>query len=674
MTMMKPSYLSIQTPLDDDAAREHRFHIEHLAGEEGLGREFTYRVKVLSPERLSEEEVHRLVGTSVTVQIDYRDANGMLRSRFINGLVYELKELGLDRAPLMPDIWKYEIEISSWLRQLRSIKDFRIFQKNSQTAESIVTELLHEFGFTDVRSEIGHPLPLRKYVVMYNETVYDFITRLLGEEGIFWRFDFFENKHELIFCNDSILLPLIPDESITRVDRFTLFRRQDSFVPITDYTSASFDWQSPPVKTTTRPINPGNDHLRSYEYTADYQRRSEGRQQVEIWDRATKSEANSLSGESTIRVLAAGRRFTLMAPAIPELNEKTFLLKDLFLEATPIHYKNSFICQPDSVPFASHRKADKKPKVHGLQTATVVGEGVNGDVSVDQLGRVKVRFHWDYQSPKNASHTSADIRVAMPAAGVQRGFLFNPRIGEEVLVDFENGDPEKPVIIGSLYSKTNPPPFAPHSHPHKSIIKNASDKDSNQVMFDDKPGAEKLEIVAKKEMSIHVNRNMTVDVKKDINIESTATYILAKSGVSITAGNMINNMSLATILTIAGLLVNNSAGENILNAAAAIVFQGAGGKLENLAGTLIANTSAMGIKQRTEGVMENVSAALLSHLGMSVKEVGEDGVTNEAKLGIVSSASTALVKKGQTEKSKSLMSMSEAKKVNVQGKTTVGPA
>lgn len=671
---MKPSYLSIQTPLDDDAAGGDRFHIEHLSGGEGIGREFTYRVKLLSLERLSEKEVHRLVGQSVTVQIEYRDANEVLRSRFINGLVYDLKELGLDRAPLMPDIWKYEIEISSWLRQLRQIKDFRIFQKNSQTAESIVTELLREFGVMDVRSEIDRPLPLRNYVVMYNENVYNFIVRLLAEEGVFWRFDFYENKHELVFCSDSINLPLIPDESITRVDRFKTVCRQDSFVPVSDYTSASFDWQSPPVKTITRPINPGNDHLRSYEYTGDYRRRSEGQQNVEIWNRATKSEMNSVSGESTIRALSAGKRFTLTAPALPELNGRTFVLKDLALEATPIHYQNSFTCQPDSVPFASRRKVTEKPKVRGLQTATVVGQGANGDVSVDRLGRVKVRFHWDYRSPKDSAHTSASIRVAMPAAGVQRGFLFNPRIGEEVLVDFENGDPEKPVVIGSLYSKSNPPPFSPHSHPHKSILKNASDKDSNQVMFEDKPGAENLEIVAKKEMSIHANRNMTVDVKKDINIESTATYILAKTGVTITAGNMINNMSLATILSIAGLLVNNSAGDNILNAAAAVVFQGAGGKLQNLAGTLIANTSALGIKQHTEGAMENVSAALLSNLGSCVKEVGEDGVINEAKLGIVNSASTGLVKKGQKQKSKSLMSMSDAKKVTIQGKTSVGPA
>jgi hypothetical protein len=206
-----------------------------------------------------------------------------------------------------------------------------------------------------------------------------------------------------------------------------------------------------------------------------------------------------------------------------------------------------------------------------------------------------------------------------------------------------------------------------------SLIKNTADQRANQVMLDDKPNGELLEVVAKKALAISVNGKMKIDVKQNATVDANAVYVIAKSGVDLKAGKDINAQSLVTIFNIAALTATDTAGGNNINAAAAIVLQGAGGILTNLAGAIYANTSVLGITQATTGKIDNSSSLLVLNTASSVVNAGENTVDNKAALAILNNSGTDLVNKGGTKKNKALLSMSEAKTFVVNGDTKVGP-
>ncbi|MCG8335235.1 MAG: type VI secretion system tip protein VgrG [Proteobacteria bacterium] len=654
--------------------RERKFSIHSLVGEEGLCEDFSYKIRLSSLERLKDKEIGQLIGNSLSIAIAYTDKKYTQKNRYINGLVYGLDELGMSRSPLLPDVWEYEVEIGSWFRQLEFIKDCRIFQKNGNSSLQLITDLLREYELFDFRSEISGNLPRKDYVVLYNESISDFIKRLLRDDSIVWKFEHYEGKHVLVFSDDTTTFPVIPGHDIAVTDSVQSFFRKDTFVPVSEITEAAFEWENTPVKKVLKSIDSQKGQLKNYLYTGLYQQRVEGESKVDRHGMAIEGKQKRYDGESTIRAMASGCIFKLDAPTVPEHGE-SFLVKSLRIEATDQRYFNSFTVVPARIPYYPARLSDRaRTKIAGPQTAVVVGEGNSGSVQTDRLGRVKVRFHWDHHSPKGSSNTSAYLRVAMPSAGAERGFLFNPRIGEEVVVDFEDGNPDKPYIIGSVYSKNNPPPFAPNSKPFNSIIKNSHHSDANQIIFADKLDSEELEIIAKKNMDIDVNNNMKIDVKKDMSVRSNAQYIIAKEGVDIKAGNSINNQSLVTILSLAALANINTAGGNILNLAAGLVKQAAGGILSNLAGVLMANTSLLGITQSAQGNVKNESSLLMLNTASEVINAGDNTVDNKASLAILNYADTEIVNKGKSKEDKiSLMSNSEAGKFVVTGNTNVGP-
>lgn len=673
--MTTDHYLTIRTPLDATSKRERKFTIQSLAGEEGISRDFSYRLQLSSLERLTDDEIRKLMGQSITVDIAYLDPKSSRRQRYINGIVYHLEELGMSRYPSLPDIWQYEIDIGSWFRKLDFIKDCRIFQKSGNTCIKLISDLLREYGFYDFHSDIKSSLPRRDYKVLYNEAISRFISGMLREDGIIWRFEHFDNKHVMVFSDYSTAFPEISDRSIARGDRITSFCRTSPFNPVQELSEASFAWENPPVKKIVLKKHGDSGHLKHYVYTGRYADRTEGEEKIRRDVLSADCQRNRYAGESTIRAFAAGTVFKLYAPIVPEHNQ-TFLIETLKIEATDHSYRNTFTVIPAKLPYFLPRDlSGAENRMMGPQTAFVIGEGGAGSVQTDNLGRIRVQFHWSHPSPNNKSpSTSAYVRVAMPAAGDKRGFLFNPRVGEEVIVDFEDGNPEKPFIVGCVYSKNNPPPFVPSSKPYRSIIKNDRHPDANQVIFEDKPGSEVLEITARKEMNIDVNNNMTIDVTKDMKVTATAQNIRASEGVDISAGNEINHQSLVSILNLAALASINTAGGNILNLAAGIVKQAAGGILTNLAGVLMANTSVMGITHSAEGEVTTESKMMMLNTAPNVINTGENTMDNKAALGILNKAQTEMINKGKSKEDKiSLMSQSEARKFVVKGDTKVGP-
>ena len=639
--MTSSVYLTLKSPLDDLAGNSKRFDLQRVQGTEALCGDFEYSLEICSPKRLTEEDIDLLLGNAVTVQIGYTLSN-QATFRYINGLVFRIKELGMSRAPLLPDLWEYHLEISSWFKQLSYAKECRIFQKNNNTHLSIISDLLTELGLMDFRNQAGKNWPKRDYVTQYNESYYDFITRLLQEEGILWGFEHTENQHILVFYEDVTQLPEIPSSSWLGIDRFVSFCRSTRYHPLDGCQMADFDYDNPPAKLVGKS---GKSNFLHFEYPGHFSTRDDGENKASRLKSTCKHKDLTFRGTSTVRILQAGKRITMHSPTLRGFHEKLFIVKKLSMEATPRSYSNSFELFSSKTPcFHDPENKVAKPVIIGHQTAVVTGSKTASGVHTDEQGRVMVRFHWDRHSPDNSG--SAYIRNMMPAAGAERGFIFNPRVGDEVLVAFENGDPDRPLIIGRVYSSNQRTPVKPESHPEQSTINPSGEKRSNHIVFDDKCGAENLEINAKKDMKIKVGTDLNIDIKSDLtifadNLEITATgnvltgniVTMSSGDINTNAGNTISNTSGLIVANINAGLALNKAGANGINAALGMVDSSSGGHTISAA-PLIFNTTAGNIDTNGKGGVKNIGLIVANTAMELIENAAGKHVGQKADLAI----------------------------------------
>ncbi|MBU3914564.1 type VI secretion system tip protein VgrG, partial [bacterium] len=514
-----------------------------------------------------------------------------------------------------------------------------------------VTDLLTELGMVDFKDETRQKYPKRDYVTQYAETYRDLVVRLLQSEFIIWRFEHTKDKHTLVLSDDSTALPEIPTSLWTGVDSFKSFCLKNSLVPIDGCQTAAFDYDNQPVKRVGKPEVSTGESLRRFEYPGDFIAREDGENKMKRRQVTVKSEELQYQGTSSIRMLEAGKRFTLLAPTLPEFHDQPFLIKDLTIEASAKSYLNSFIALPAKTPFY-FSDADRiaKPQIAGNQTAVVVGTKNASDIKVDNQGRVMVRFHWDHHSPADTG--SAFIRNAMPAAGARRGFIFNPNIGDEVVVAFEDGDPDKPIIIGRAYASNQRAAVSPEKTPEQSVIQPKEYNGANRILFDDKKGSENLEFRAKKDMNIKVGTDLNIDINDDLtiladNLEVTANgniltgNIITLSGgeISSTAGGKISNMTGLIVANIVGGIEQNKAGSNAINIALGKVDSRSGGHTLSAAPTIF-NTTAGSVELNGKGGVTNLGL-IVANTAMELIENSSSGnVKQEAGLAIITNTKT----------------------------------
>lgn len=511
---MKQSYLTLVSTLDKDVRRERKFEIKEIKGEEGICRNFEYQLKISSLERLTKEDFEQLSNNSLTVQIAYLNQRENIEFRYINGFVYRLTELGNIHSTYNDTVWVYEVELSSWLKRLQYIKDCRIFQSPINTPQKIVTGLLNEMGFFDIDCKKCVIFPRLKYATIYQETLYNFIVRILLDSGILFYFHHTLKEHTLILFDDSRRLASSIDISSGRIDTIKRFYTESNLMPIDRYMVSSFQWDNPPVKNVHKQTSSSEKGLLHYEYPGRFKDRIEGDKKALRRVSSLNAKRKRYRGSSTIRALTIGKRFSPKIPIYPEVNEKPFLLIRLEIDATDQVYKNEFLAIPAFQALQFHPdELVKRPTISGFQTAFVVGPENQSNRYADKLGRITVRFHWDHNSESGSFNTSAMIRVASPGAGRHKGLSFTPEIGDEVIVVFEDGDPDKPLIIGSVYSEHHRPQYNEGDQLYKSFIKSQSDSDANQIFFDDKKNNESLSIQGKKDLNLQAGSNYIQHIK-----------------------------------------------------------------------------------------------------------------------------------------------------------------
>jgi type VI secretion system secreted protein VgrG len=512
----------IETPLGPDVLLLVRF-----SGEETVSRGFKYQIELQSEERSIKPA--DIVGKPVRLGVAQRQEGSW---RNFHGIISRFSQ-----GPSDAQLTRYWAELVPWTWMLGQRHDCRIFQKLS--VPDILSQVFTDAGFKDYKIRCNRPE--REFCVQYRESDWNFAQRLMEEEGIFYFFEHSENSHTLVIGdNNSHFLPCPPPGEVPlreRPDPFSdavkSFTIENS-VRIGKVIFRDYDYLQPAF--TLESQAPGQDGAEVYEYwPGRYTTREDGERFAHYHLEAEEALRQQGQGQSDCRNLIAGHKFKLEEHASADLNQKyvlTSVSHDCSVgdyrsdeQSTSFDYANTFTCIPDSVPFRPRRVA-QKPLIMGSQTAVVVGPA-GEEIYTDENGCVKLHFHWD-RLGKRDENSSCWIRVSHPWAGKGWGAVSIPRIGQEVVVDFLEGDPDQPLVTGRVYNAQNKPPYGLPANGMVSGIKSNSTPGGggfNGIEMNDTKGKEGLNIHAQYNMSTVVENDETHTVhnKRTVTVDSDET-------------------------------------------------------------------------------------------------------------------------------------------------------
>ncbi|EBC2568451.1 type VI secretion system tip protein VgrG [Salmonella enterica] len=539
-----------------------------INGSEKLGSLFTYIVQLKTPDTLNLGYVSPaanlplkpMVGKDLCVNIEL-DGGG---KRHISGLVTAARVVGHEGRSVT-----YELRMEPWVKLLTHTSDYKAFQ--NKTVVDILDEVLAEYPYP-VEKRLVESYPVRTWQVQYGETDFDFLQRLMQEWGIYWWFEHSEDSHTLVLADAISAHKACPDSPLVEWHQEGLKLDKEFIHTITANESLrtgqwvldDFDFTKPRsllANTVANPRETGHATYEHYEWPGDYFDKSEGEMLTRIRMEAQRSPGSRAGGAGNIRTLMTGYTFTLMNHPTAEVNQEYLLVQTtLFLRDNAQHsgqnqhftYVTTFELHPTREVYRPQRTVSK-PHTKGPQSAIVTGPS-GQEIWTDQYGRVKVQFGWDRYG-KMDENSSCWIRVSYPWAGKGFGMIQIPRIGQEVLVDFKNGDPDLPIIVGRTYNQDTMPPWGLPGMASQSGIFSHSlyggPTNGNMLRFDDKTGAEEVKFHAEKDLNTTVKNNEThtvmVDrtktiIKNETNSigEDRNTTVTKNDGLSVKLAQTIN--------------------------------------------------------------------------------------------------------------------------------------
>ncbi|EKK7297287.1 type VI secretion system tip protein VgrG, partial [Escherichia coli] len=495
-----------------------------LGGTETVGELFTYSIKLKTPDILNlgyvspaaNLQLKPMVGKDLCVNIEL-DGGG---KRYISGLVTAARVAGHQGRSVV-----YELRLEPWLKILTHTSDYKAFQ-NKNVVE-ILDEVLDEYPWP-VEKRLVENYPTRAWQVQYGETDFDFVQRLMQEWGIYWWFEHSENSHTLVLADAINVHKACADSPLVCYYQKGLKLDKEFIHTITANESLrsgqwvlnDFDFMKPRSLLKSIVANPretGLAEYEHYEWPGDYFTKSEGEMLTRIRMEEQRSPGSRVQGSGNIRTLMTGFTFILENYPTAEVNREYLLVQTtLFIQDNAQHsgqeqhfsYSTSFELHPTSEVYRPQRTLSK-PHTKGPQSAIVTGPA-GQEIWTDKYGRVKVQFGWDRYG-KNDENSSCWVRVSYPWAGKGFGGIQIPRIGQEVLVDFKNGDPDLPIIVGRTYNQDTMPPWglpgaATQSGFYSHTI-GGGPTNANALRFEDKPGGEEVWLHAEKDQRIEVNNN-----------------------------------------------------------------------------------------------------------------------------------------------------------------------
>lgn len=513
-------YLSVSTPLGED-----KLLLRSVRGEERISGLFHFQLEMQSED--ASLDFASIVGKSATVTVVLADGT----KRYINGIVGRFVQAGSDAR-----FTTYFAELHPWLWLCTMNVDCRIFQNKSVTA--IVTELLSELGFTDVSNKTTGSYEAIEYCVQYNESTFSFVSRLLESAGIFYFFDHADGKHTLVLGDDASAFADCAGAATVDYGTFGNWTQQNLVTGCTieqavipgKYAVDDFGFETPSTElmgSSDSTKEKGGEKRRMYEYPGGFVKKDAAEELAKLRMQEHELPQKSIRGTSYCRAFVAGAKTKLQKHPREDANAAYVLHRISHDASARDGYRNSFEAFPADAVFRP-RRITRKPAILGTQTAIVVGKK-DEEIWTDQYGRVKVKFHWDQLEPRDET-SSCWIRVAQGWAGKAWGSMFLPRIGQEVVVTFLDGDPDRPLITGAVYNAEQTVPYALPAEQTKSTIKSNVSKDGggfNEIRFEDKKDSEEVFVQAQKDLNTIVHNNETRKVgfeKKDAGNQTIDVY------------------------------------------------------------------------------------------------------------------------------------------------------
>ncbi len=491
-----------------------------LEGSEQISRLFEYRVRLISTD--SSLSAKSLLGKDMTIEVDLTTEKAGGGERYLSGQVTQFTYIGRDG-----DFYSYESILRPWLWHATRRSDFKIFQ--FKKVPDIIKEVLGPYGFT-IEDKLTGSYRTWDYMVQYGETDFNFVSRLLELEGAYYYFEHENGSHKLVLGDDigshsplpagPTTIPFYSGDRAAHVhdEDFIDGWRFAEDIASGHFAADDYDFEKPKALLETKQQQPAGhteDSRELYDWPGGYTDVGDGENYARVRIEQQKAEREVAQGEGNARNIAPGYLFTLSKYTRSDQN-KEYLIESAYYRFeenvrrsdggggaggstrggldSPTSYRISFTVVPKATAYRSQR-VTPKPHTTGPQTAVITGPA-GEEIYTDKYGRVKVQFHWDRYGKKD-ENSSCWIRVSQTWAGSNYGSMHIPRIGQEVIVDFLNGDPDYPIITGRVYNALQMPPWELPKHKTQSGTQTNWSKGGggkNMLRFEDQKGIEHVEL------------------------------------------------------------------------------------------------------------------------------------------------------------------------------------
>ncbi len=672
--------VKIKTVFGDGA-----FLVQRVVVEESLSE--PYVIDVYASTGASSFDGDDLIHTKAGVIFEVygeKDASSKKGVRAYHGLVTHMEHLKtvIDEQKNLTHFFHFQMRSTFWM--LMHGSDHRIFQE--QSAMDIIQAILGENGASNFEVKASGGTGVREYCVQYGETHYDFVSRLLEEEGIGYYFTHTDSSHTMVlFDKNSSFTPidqgslafLNVDADGAFVDRVFAFGKKSQVAPKA-YKTIDYNYKTPHAQLLSNSSGPGFGE-EVYQYPGLFQNSGRGHaladQRMEEIEWFTKR----VYGRTSCPSLVPGYTFTLKDHPIIEYNKEyaiSYVRHEIISqaddqsvqgrEANLLTYSNSFEGFLKTIHYRPFRKT-QKPLIHSSQTAFVTGSGT--EVYGDSMARIKVKFHWDLRNPDDET-SSLWVRVSQSLSGATWGALYMPRIGMEVVVTFINGDPDRPLVTGCVYNQAFMPPYSPKDLPHYMTLKSKTFDDasgSNELRFSDKPGSEEIYLHGQYDMNTVIEHSRHEDINtgddtlvihkgsryEDINVgndtlvihkgdkmihqkgKGTMYLTLIDKGdrtTKLKKGNFVIDVN-GTILIKATKDITIKTPKNIIMKAGKNIIMKAGKNIRKKAGDNIQSKAGKNIQSKAgKNIQSKAGMNIQSKAGMNIQE--KAGMNIQEKAGI----------------------------------------
>ncbi|ACR69913.1 type VI secretion system tip protein VgrG [Edwardsiella ictaluri] len=535
--------LSLSTPLG-----KNTLQVVQCRGEESVSDLYRFELELFSTEPTLEWQ--KLVGQAAALRLALPDG----QTRYWHGVIGQASYRGAEQHG-----YAYYAELVPHLAWLQHAQECQIFQE--KTVPQIIETVLKARGISDFRLSLSQHYAPREYCVQYRESDLSFISRLMEEEGIFYWFDHSESHHVMVLadsnaavqpCKTHSDIVYRPKHMSESGDDIQLWMPSLSVVPANVFLN-TYTFEQPTASLLTSTASVARQGKLSdvavYDFTDGYTQTREGERRAKLRMEGLEAMQARIEGGGRCRTLAPGYWFSLQKHFRKDCNDDYLLLSvrheivnNLPWQNQEVNYQNHFVCLPKSLPYRPLSQAPR-PVIHGVQTAVVTGPQ-GEEIHTDLYGRVKVHFHWD-RLGKQDDKSSCWIRVAQGWAGLGWGGMQLPRVGQEVIVDFIDGNPDAPLITGRVYNANQTPPFKLPDNKTQSGIQTRSTPNGNAehfslLRFEDKMGAEEVFMQSARDFRRLVKHDdeLTVEHDRRVTIKNDCSETVSEGNYlqSITKG------------------------------------------------------------------------------------------------------------------------------------------